>query len=278
MNLCFNTISFTPTHVWSNSHTLIDTAEILAEIGFDGMEIAAGRPHAWPTDLSQAERSSLKQRFNSLGLEISAICPLIAPGLNPASLCDKELRDSREYLVECVELASDLESQLVVYPAGWVIHGASCDEAWKHSCETLRVAAEKGRRYGVTLVVEAIRRISSNLLWSSEQALKMVSDVSHPNVGLMMDTFHVWAEGEEPSEVISKYGEHLLHIHMVDISESGADRRIPGDGVKDIAAVIEGLKEVGYEGALSVEIWGLDPTKMARDSYTNLKRLLFESV
>ena len=46
--------------------------------------------------------------------------------------------------------------------------------------------------------------------------------------------------------------------------------------MQDIAAVIEGLKEVGYEGALSVEIGGLDPTKMARDSYTNLKRLLFE--
>jgi protein FrlC len=278
MNLCFNTISFTPTHVWSNSHTLIDTAEILSEIGFDGMEIAAGRPHAWPSDLSQQERSLLTQYFERLGIEIVAICPLIAPHLNPASLYVQELRDAREYMIDCVRLASDLKSQLVVYPAGWVVQGTSPAEAWKHSCETLRIAAEEGRRHGVTVVVEAIRRVSSNLLWSSDQALRMVLDSAHPNVGLMMDTFHVWAEGEEPSEVINKYGERLSHIHMVDASESGGERRIPGDGVQDIAAVIEGLKEVGYEGALSVEIWGLDPTKMARDSYTNLKRLFCESV
>ena len=83
------------------------------------------------------------------------------------------------------------ESQLVVYPAGWVIHGASCDEAWKHSCETLRVAAEKGRRYGVLLL---LRLYVEFPIFYGRQALKMVSDVSHPNVGLMMDTFHVWAE------------------------------------------------------------------------------------
>jgi len=274
MDLCFNSISFTPVHIWTNSRTLVDTAETLAEIGFDTIEIAAGRPHAWPSDLSPAERSWLVKHFDRLGIRVSAVCPLIAPNLNPASLSDHELRDARDYMVECVRLASDLESQLVVYPAGWVIPGTSTDEAWKRSCETLQIAAEEGRKRGVSLVVEAIRRVSSNLLWSSEQALRMVSTLCHANVHLMMDTFHVWSEGEDPQDVIRKYGEHLLHVHLVDISESGTERRIPGYGVKDIAVVIEGLKEAGYEGALSVEIWGSDPLKMAKDSYVNLKRFV----
>ena len=218
MEICFNSISFTPVHIWTNSRTLLDTAETLAEIGFDTIEIAAGRPHAWPSDLSPAERSSLVKHFDRLGLRVSAVCPLISPNLNPASLSDHELRDARDYMVECVRLASDLESQLVVYPAGWVIPGTSTDEAWQRSCETLQIAAEEGRKRGVSLVVRpyaGFHQSSMEQRASFENGFHIMSSQCPLDDGYIPRV----VEGG-PQDVIRKYSEHLLHVHLVDISES----------------------------------------------------------
>jgi len=276
MILSFNTITFSPLPIWGNSYPLMECARILADIGYSGIEILAGRPHAWPYDLGRKERQKLKNDLKNLSLEIVGICPLIAPSYNPASLFKEEYEEAQKYIIESVRLAADLESRHVVYPTGWVVHGTSSEEAWKRSAETLYKAAEEGKKYGVTLLIEAIRKVSSNLLWNSRQAVKMMDELAHSNVKLMMDTFHVWSENEDTEEVIELYGRNLRHVHMEDISHSRLDRKIPGQGVEDLTKVVSTLKEAGYDGALSVEIWGMNPEEMARDSFQFLNKLLQE--
>ncbi len=126
----------------------------------------------------------------------------------------------------------------------------------------------------MTLLIEAIRKVSSNLLWTSSQAVQMMEELGHSNVKLVMDTFHVWSENEDVDEVIRLYGPNLRHVHLEDISQSGLDRKIPGQGVKDLAKVISALKNAGYEEALSVEIWGLNPEEIAAQSIGYLSRMI----
>ncbi|MCR4424925.1 MAG: sugar phosphate isomerase/epimerase [Firmicutes bacterium] len=274
MYLCFHSIAFSPAGVWSNAYSLMDAASAIARIGYSGVEMTAARPHAWPPDLDGSTRRTIRKELDNLGLRVSAVCPLIAPALNPASPFPNEYKDARDHVLSCVRLAADLGSPLVVYPAGYVIRGTSSEEAWKRSCETLAAAAEVGRKEGVALAVEAIRRCSSNLLWNSDQALRMKSDVGAANVGFTMDTFHVWAEGEQPADVIRKYGNSLLHVHMEDASATGTERRVPGAGARDLPGVVRCLMEGGYEGAISVELWGLDPVETAEMSFRYLAPLV----
>lgn len=274
MILSFNTIAFSPFPIWANAYKLKDCAEIIANSGLNGIEIIAGRPHAYPQDLSPARRKEIRKTMRTLGLRITAICPLISPSHNPASTANQEIRAARRYLKQCVELAADLECCNVIYPAGWVIHGGDYSEAWKRSLESLHLAAEEGASSGTTLLIEAVRKYSSNLLWTSHQAIQMMNQVGHPSVKLMMDTYHVWSENEDIAEVICRYGDDLLHVHLVDISETGRERRIPGQGVHDMEEVVSLLKTSGFTGALSVEIWGDDPENMALESGRYLKKLI----
>jgi protein FrlC len=274
MILSFNSITFSPLPIWGNSYDLLECARIISGLRYSGIEVIAGRPHAWPYDLKAPEREKLRKELTSLGLEITAVCPLISPSHNPASLFADEYREAQAYMVQCVNLAADLGSPYVIYPAGWVVHGTSAEEAWKRSGETLYKAARQGEKSGVTLLIEAIRKISSNLLWTSKQAVKMMEKIAHPRVKLVMDTFHVWSENEDVEEVIRLYGRNLRHIHIEDISPSGLERKVPGQGVKDLTKVVSALKEAGYEGALSVEIWGLNPEELAAQSFHYLSQIV----
>lgn len=274
MILSFNTITFSPLPIWGNSYPLWECAKIIADIGYSGIEIVAGRPHAWPGDLGSAERRKIRREVSRVGLKIAAICPLIAPAYNPASLYPEEYREAQNYIVESMKLAADLGSPYVICSAGWAVHGTPVEEGWRRASATFYKAAEEGKKSGVTLLIEAVRRVSSNLLWNSHQAVKMMKELAHPNVKLMMDTFHVWSENENIEEVIKLYGDNLKHIHIEDISPSGTDRRIPGQGIENLEKLISLLREAGYDKALSVELWGFNPEDIARSSFSFLNKLL----
>jgi fructoselysine 3-epimerase len=278
MVLSFNTITFSPLPIWANSYPLLECAKIIAEIGYSGIEIIAGRPHAWPNDLGKAERRKIRKELSKMGLKIVAICPLIAPSYNPASLHIEEYKEARDYIIQCMRLAADLESPYVICSVGWVVHGTSIEEGWKRASETFYKAADEGKKYGVSLLIEAVRKVSSNLLWNSRQAVKMMEELGHPNVKLMMDTFHVWSENEDIKEVIKLYGDNLKHIHIEDIAPSRLDRKIPGQGVEDLRKLISVLKNAKYDKALSVELWGFNPEEIAKSSYLVLNRLLSQKM
>jgi protein FrlC len=276
MILSFNTITFSPLPIWGNSYPLLECAKLLADIGYSGIEIIAGRPHAWPPDLGKGERKKIQREISKLGLRIVAICPLISPSYNPASVFPQEYREAQDYIVQSMRLAADLNSPYVICSAGWVTYGTSIEEGWQRASETFYKAAEEGKKLGVTLLIEAVRKISSNLLWNSHQAVKMMKELAHPQAKLMMDTFHVWSEDEDIEEVINLYGDNLKHIHIEDIAQSRTDRKIPGQGIENLGKLISVLKKAGYDKALSVELWGFNPEDIAKSSFTFLERLLRE--
>jgi protein FrlC len=73
--------------------------------------------------------------------------------------------------------------------------------------------------------------------------------VSSPAVKVMFDTIHVLYRNEVPTDYAYAMGENLHYVHLSDI-----DRMPPGTGRADFVSLVEALKEVGYEGYLSMEI------------------------
>jgi sugar phosphate isomerase/epimerase len=47
-------------------------------------------------------------------------------------------------------------------------------------------------------------------------------------------------------------GEHVVHVHLKDVSATGEWTRV-GDGIVDFAALLRRLSELGYDGCLSFE-------------------------
>lgn len=88
----------------------------------------------------------------------------------------------------------------------------------------------------------------------SEQALALCAQV--PDLGVLLDTGHAYALGEDPAEVVRRLGERLLHCHLGDAELGAGDDDLPCGRVHDFAPVVAALEESGFSGSASFDLYG----------------------
>ena len=147
MKLSFNTWVYSSFPVWLPAYPLEETIKRLAKIGYDGIEIGAASPHAYPKHLSKARRQEIKQVLADNGIAVSSMLPAPGggPGYNVASPLTEERRDTIEQYKEVIELCAEWGGKTVLYVAGWQVFGTSRKQAWAWSREALSEIAIFGR-------------------------------------------------------------------------------------------------------------------------------------
>jgi D-psicose/D-tagatose/L-ribulose 3-epimerase len=123
---------------------------------------------------------------------------------------------------------------------------------------------------GVTLAVEPVNRFESYLLNTAAQAQSLVGRIGQPNVGLLLDTFHMNIEDRGIAATIRRHAKSLRHLHL-----NESDRGMLGNANIDWHALFAALKEVGYRGAASLETFAAPNPNLA--AITSIWRELFPS-
>ena len=274
MKLSFNTWVYSSFPVWVPAYPLEETIKRLARIGYDGIEIGAASPHAYPDYLSKERRQEIKRVLDGNGIALSSMLPAPGggPGFNPASPILEERLNTVEQYRKVIALCAEWGGKTVLYLAGWQIFGVTRDQAWAWSLEILREIALIAADHGVTLVVEP-QPADGNLVESCDDAIQMMRECGAPNIKLMFDTAHVLYRNEVSTDYVYQMGKDLWHLHLSD------DNRLPpGAGRVDFVALIAALKEIGFDGYLTMEIAfnrrDVEPDKMARQAYSYIKPLL----
>jgi len=277
MKLSFNSWVYCSFPAWLPSYPLDEVIKRLSAIGYDGIEIGAASPHAWPKYTEKNRRKEIKKLLDKQRMQVSSICPALGggPGLNPASPLEAERRASVEYYKECVDLAADLGSKIVIWLGGWMVYGVSKDRAWEWGRKALIECAEYANDKGILMVVEPTPA-DSDVIETADDAIKLMKEAELPNVKVMFDTFHVIYRNEVMADYVRKMGKDLAHIHISD-----ANRLPPGQGGKDFRFLLKALKEIGFDGFLTQEVAfgsrSSDPDACALQGYEYLKSLLKES-
>lgn len=274
MKLGFHTILYSPFPQWLPVYTLEETIKRLHNVGYEFVELAAVRPHAWYKDYGKSERASLKTILKNYNMSVSGITPVIAPQYNPVSINKIEREESLEYLKGSLELAYDLGGEFITCSAGLKIFGDSYDAAWGRSVECFQKLALYAKTLGVKIAIEPIWSSACNLVFRSEHAVKLANDIGFDNVGFAMDTPHVFLERESYDDVVRNYGNRLINVHLEDCTASG-DRVAPGQGILGMERIICILKQNGYDGPVCVELLrGNDPDQLAYESFHCLRKLI----
>jgi fructoselysine 3-epimerase len=274
MKLSFNTWIYSSFPVWVPAYTLEETIKRIAGIGYDGIEIGAAAPHAYPSHLNKDRRKAIKRILDDNGIAVSSMLPAPGggPGFNVASPLEEERMEAVAQYKQVIELCSDLGGPTVMYIAGWQIYGTSRIQAWEWSRQALTEIAKTAADFGIVLVVEPTPT-DSNLVESCDDAIEMMEQVGAKNVGLMFDTQHAYYRNEVPTDYVYRMGKNLRHIHL---SEFG--RLPPGAGRGDFVGLVSALREIGYEGYLTMEIGfnrrDVEPDLVARQAYEYLKPLV----
>lgn len=277
MKLSFNTWVYSSFPVWVPAYPLEETIKRIARIGYDGIEIGAAAPHAYPDYLDKGRRQEIKKTLEDNNLELSSMLPAPGggPGNNVASPLPEERRTAIEQYKKVGELCSELGGSTLLYVAGWQIYGTTREQAWEWSRDALSEIAETVEGYGITLAVEPTP-VDSNLIEDCDDAITLMRQVDRPNVKLMFDTIHAMYRNEVPTDYVYRMADDLHHVHLSD-----DDRLPPGAGRGDFVSLVEALKEIGYEGYLAMEIGfnrrDVEPDSVARQAYEYVKPLVARS-
>jgi fructoselysine 3-epimerase len=269
----FNAWCYSSFPIWVPSYPLEEAVRRIARAGYDGLEIGCAAPHAWPAHLSAARRRDLKKFIEGEGLVVSSLLPAPGggPGNNPTSLLPEERAATIAHYKEVVDLARALGSERVIYIAGWRSYGVSMTDALSWSLTALVEIAKHASDHGITICIEPTSA-DSNLLETVHQALRLREDSGMSNVKVMFDTYHALYRNEVSSDYVYEMAPHLAHVHFADI-----DRKPPGEGVIDWVGVMQALKDVSFNGYLTMEVSfatrRVEPDRVARSALTYLKRV-----
>ena len=273
MKYAFNTWAYGSFPSWLPSYELDEVIRRLSRIGYDGIEIGCAAPHAWPAYLGADRRRELKALMEGEGLPAVSLLPAPGggPGHNPASPLKEEREATVRHYCDVVDLAADLGAKLVLYIAGWQVFGSTREACYDRTRDCLSQIARHAATRGVTICIEPTAA-DSNLIDTPHQALELMRDCGEPNVKTMFDTFHALYRDDVSADHVRILGKDLAHIHFADV-----DRKAPGDGVVDWLSVLQAVKDIGFDGHLTMEIGfaarNADPDAMARRSLTYLKGL-----
>ena len=215
--------------------------------GFDYFEpaaaaVAAMSDAAFATFRQQVLASRIRCRsFNSLIRTLSVVG------------ADVNLDAVSTYLDSAFDRCHDLGARVAVWGSASsrnVPAGYSRDVAWTQIKTFLTRAGDIAKSKQIVIGIEPLRKQESNIINTGAEALKLVHEVNHPNVKMIIDYYHLRVEQEDP-EIVRTAKEHIVHLHFA----NPTGRRWPKlpDEDAEYTRFFTTLKQINYTRGLSIE-------------------------
>ncbi len=171
---------------------------------------------------------------------------LVGPQADPAAV--------QSYLENVLPKAARLGIRRVAFGSSGsrgVPEGGSPEAAFRQLAALCReVVAPLFAAHGMVCCLEPLRRQECNFLNTCAQGARLVEAVDHSAFRLLVDLYHLDAEGE-PREDLPRYRGLLAHAHIAS-AKNGRNVPLPGDG-EDYGAFFGALEQAGYDGGVSLE-------------------------
>jgi len=242
MKTCINGATTMP-------YPLEEDIRAAAEAGFEGVEIWSGKAERYLESHSLEELSGF---IKGHGLSVPAICPYGLVAFGDVDGAIKAIRRG-------AEIATAIGSPTLLVCPDAPSEAMEKEEALKRLGDIASRYAESIEDLGVGLAIEPLGM--HPIVPGPLEAMKIAEISGHPKVGIMMDTFHYYKSGV-PLDIVRSISPDLIRIVHVNGCEDlpreqlhDGHRLYPGEGVEDLVKMIEAVKEAGYDGFLSVEVF-----------------------
>ncbi|MCE0504975.1 sugar phosphate isomerase/epimerase and 4-hydroxyphenylpyruvate domain-containing protein [Roseivivax sp. GX 12232] len=259
----------------SISGALPEKLEAIAKAGFDGIEIFEQdfiAHDGGPAEVGRMVRDH--------GLEITLFQPFRDFECLPEPLRAKAFDRARRKFDLMGELGTDL---MLICSS---VHPESLGGI-DRAADDLSDLGEIARAQGIRLGYEALawgRHVNDH-----RDAWEIVRRADHPNVGLILDSFHTLGRRLSPESIRAIPGDRIFFVQLADAPAIEMDllywsrhfRNMPGEGDLDVAGFCRAVAATGYDGPMSLEIFndqfrGSDPRVVAGDGYRALTAVMDE--
>jgi sugar phosphate isomerase/epimerase len=153
---------------------------------------------------------------------------------------------------DAVEIPRITTKPLVqTYATKDVPRGVDWDRNFQDYVASLKLCAAACEAAGVKMTVEPH---PGRYLANHDGALRLLEHVGSPAMGINFDPSHTFPCGDFPNITVYRLGSHILHCHVSDNDGVTNVHWRPGMGKIDWRAMFQALKDVGYDGVVSIEL------------------------
>lgn len=258
-----------------------------SEIGYEGVELGRKFPR---------DPKVLQPKLAEYGL-------VLAAGWYSGFLAERSLEEEWAAATDHIRLLQGCGNSVLVYGEEGGTPDRFLDVPMTRSPELksidLPAYAEKMGQFSARLKEAGITlAYHHHLMMLVEKADEITAfcEATDESVGLLLDTGHATAAGADYGEILRRFGNRIVHIHLKDVRQKvleGVRRKdesfnsavrqgfftVPGDGDLDFSELAKFVRTSGYHGWVIVEA-EQDPAKAtprlyAEKAYRHVKDLLF---
>ncbi len=265
-----------------------EAAARIAAMGYEGLELMADVPHAWPAGLLDGPKRAIVKAMETHSLTFSNVNAFMMnaindhrhPYLHPSYIeADPGYRRVRiDHTRRALELCKELGApHITTEPGGPFGREEPRQAAIDLFVEGLKPLADHAHHLGVLLLIEPEPFL---LVETTDQYLEVAERLNAPSIGLNFDVGHAYCVSEDIPKAIAKLAPHIRHYHLEDIAATRVHHHlVPGRGAIDFPEVIRAIEATGYDDWLTVELYPNidDPDEAARLAIEYLRPLLTPS-
>jgi len=218
--------------------------------GFDYLEPAAAAIAALSaTEFERVRQQVLASRlrcrsFNSLIRTMQVVGP------------EANLDAVSTYLNAALDRCRQLGARVVVWGSASsrnIPAGHSREQAWQEIKRFLQRAGDIAKSHELVIGIEPLRKQESNIINAGAEALRLVDEVKHPNVKMIIDYYHLRMENEDP-DILVRARQHVVHLHFANPNGRRWPKSVDDD--PEYGRFFQLVKQIGYTGELSIEARG----------------------
>jgi 2-keto-myo-inositol isomerase len=255
---------------------IVELVEIASKAGYQAIE-------PWISELDQHVKkgNSLKElgrRIRDRGLTVESAIDFFEWIVDDRARRKKALEQARRSM----EKVQQIGGKRIAAPPAGATKQTNLDLL--KAAERYRALLDIGEQIGVVPQVE-VWGFSQTLGRLGEAAL-VAMESGHPQACILADVYHLYKGGSSLTglKLLGGASMHVMHFNDYPASPprtsiTDAQRVYPGDGVAPLKAILQDLKQIGFRGFLSLELfnrdyWKQDPLQVARTGLEKMRKVV----
>ena len=271
--ICLNTSTVRECQYKGDKIDIVGEIEVASKAGYSGIEPWIGEIDAYVK--KGGTLSDLRKRIADAGLQVESAIGFAAFLAED----DAERQKGLEEAKRCMGLVREIGGTRIAAPPVGVTDKTGLDP-FKLAAR-YRALCELGQTEGI---------LPQLVLWGFSKTLARMGEVAfvgveaaHPSACFLLDVYHIFKGGSDFEGLAMVSGSRMHNFHVNDYPASpprdtisDAHRVYPGDGVAPLSRIFRILRDSGYRGAVSLELfnrdyWKQDALEVARTGYEKTK-------